>query len=103
MLLSIDGTAVGVSVTRAFHWPPDEPYTTEEATALLDDKLTDVSLSTANAAASNPWTTAILHVIAYDPSYADRIEEAYALSPAETLSDTIVIVTVTDGNDDFIY
>ena len=34
----LDGEQVGVSVTRAFAWPPEDPYTVEQATTLLTDK-----------------------------------------------------------------
>ena len=70
---------------------------------LLDDKLTDVQLSSENAAESNSWEYALLHVVAYDADYADRIEDAWATLPGELKEDTIVVVTVTNGNDDFIY
>ena len=103
MLVEIDREDVGVSVTRAFHWPPEDPYTEEEAFDLLDDKLTDVRLSAENAAASNDWDYAILHVIAYDGDYADRIEDAYATLPGELKDDTVLILTVTDGDDAFVY
>jgi hypothetical protein len=45
----------------------------------------------------------LLHIIAYDHNYADRIEDAYATLPGEIKDDTVIVVTVTDGNDDFIY
>ena len=103
MLIEVDLEPVGVSVTRAFHWPPDSPYTEEEAYELLDDKLNDVLLSAANAADSNRWAYAILHVIAYDSDYADRIEDAYSTLPESLTNETILVLTVTDGNDDFVY
>ena len=103
MLVEIDTEYVGVSVTRAFHWPPEEPYTEEEAFDLLSAKLEDVQLSAANAAPSNAWNSAILHIVAYDSAYADRVEDAYSTLPGTLTSDAIVVVTATDGNDDFIY
>ena len=103
MLLEIDLEDVGVSVTRAFHWPPEEAYTADEAFDLLDDKLSDVLLSAENAADSNLWNYALLHVMAYSSDNADRIEEAYATLPGELKDDIIVMVTVTDGDDDFLY
>ena len=103
MIVEIDGQDVGVSVTRAFHWPPEEPYTEPEAYDLLSDKLSDVLLSAANADPSNAWDYTILHVIAYDGSYADQVEAAYTTLPDGLKDDTAVVVTVTDGNDDFVY
>ena len=100
---SIDATHVGVSVTRAFHWPPDEPYTTEEAFDLLDDKMSDVLLSADNVVAADAWSRSILHIIAYNDDHADRIEEAYGTLPGELKIDTLVFLTVTDGEDEFLY
>jgi len=102
-LVEIDTYRIGVSVTRAFHWPPEDPYTVEEAQELLEDKLGDVLLSFDNADPADAWTRSILHVVAYDPSYADSIETAFAQVDAATQADTIVVVTVTDGEDEFIY
>ena len=42
-------------------------------------------------------------MIAYDGSYADQVEAAYTTLPASLTDDTAVVVTVTDGNDDFVY
>lgn len=103
LLVSIDSRKVGVSVTRAYHYPPSNPYTLVEAEALLTDKLADVLLSAANAEPWDAWERSILHVIAYDAQYADAIETAfYGLDPSIT-AETILMLTVTDGNDAFIY
>lgn len=103
ILAEIDDRTVGVSVTRAFHYPPDEPYTVEEADSLLRDKLADAAEAADNVAAADAWNRTILHVVAYDSPSADRIEEAYAdLGAAETF-DHILVVTVTDGNDEEVY
>ena len=102
-LVEIDTYRIGVSVTRAFHWPPENPYTVEEAQELLEDKLGDVLLSFDNADPADAWVRSILHVVAYDASYADSVETAYAQVDPATQADTIVVVTVTDGEDEFIY
>ncbi len=103
LLLTVDQHAVGVSVTRAFHYPPQNPYTVEEAEDLLIDKLSDLPLSAANVTPADAWERSFLHVVAYDGQYADQIEAAYAtLDPAVTL-DAILVLTVTDGLDDFLY
>jgi len=100
--VDIDGIAVGISVTRAFHYPPEEGYTVAEGEALLEDKLADVLLSEANAAAANPWTHSVLSVIAWDSAAGDAIEAAWA-SVTEVQDDTILLLTVTEGEDDFVY
>ncbi len=103
LLVSIDGRDVGVSVTRAYHYPPEDPFTAAEASELLASKLTDAIASAENATDSDAWERTMLHVIAYDSQYADEVELAWANLEALTRNDIIVLVTVTDGNDEAIY
>jgi hypothetical protein len=103
LLVWIDGYKVGVSVARAYHYPPSNPYTVAEATTLLNKKLSDIPLSAANAAPQDAWVRSMLHVVAFDSSYADSIEAAWAQLDDSVRADTIVVVTVTDGEDAFIY
>jgi len=103
MLIEIDGEKVGVSVTRAFKWGVDAVYTEEDAHGLLSDKLADVLLSSANAAAADAWDHAVLHVVTYDVSYIESLEAAYSSLPGSLTDETIVILTITDGEDEFIY
>lgn len=104
LLTEIDARKIGVSVTRAYHYPPTNPYTEAEAKALLDDKLADLPLSQANATAADAWVRSILHVFAYDAQYADAVQSAWntQVDPA-VKGDAILILTVTDGNDGDIY
>ncbi|QDG52487.1 hypothetical protein FIV42_17605 [Persicimonas caeni] len=103
LLVEIDGLKVGVSVTRAVGWPREDPYTVEQATTLLTDKLQDVQESSANVAAEDAWTKQILHVIAYEPQHADSLETAYGQLDASVVADTVVFVTVSSGDDAFLY
>ncbi len=103
ILVEIDTRKIGVSVTRAFHFPPTTPYTVEEATTLLKKKLSDIPLSAANATPQDAWVRSILSVIAYDKQYADVVEQAYKQLDAPTKANVILIVTVTDGKDDYVY
>ena len=103
MLVEIDGFNVGVSVTRAFKWGEEAVFSEEDAYDLLSRKLEDVLLSGSNAADANPWDHAILHVMTYDPSYVPSLEAAYATLPVALTNETIVVITVTDGDDDFLY
>lgn len=101
--VSIDDTPIGVSVTRAVAFPFDDPYTTDQARALLEKKLGDILESSANVSAEDHWAKQILAILAYGPEHADAVATAYAgLDPA-LAADTIVWVVVTDGADDFIY
>ncbi len=97
------GQPVGVSVTRAYHYPPEDDYTVEEAAALLEDKLSDVLLSADNASDKDEWTRSALHIIAYNDQYAESVIEAWGALDVAVLDETIVFLTVADGDDDFLY
>lgn len=103
LLVSIDSFKIGVSVTRAVGYPRDAPYTVEQARTLLEDKLADVLASTANVAAEDAWVRQILHVLAYAPEHAASLATAYAQIDEGIRDDTLVFVTVTEGDDEFIY
>ncbi|MBW2733162.1 MAG: hypothetical protein JRH20_12285 [Deltaproteobacteria bacterium] len=103
LLLSIDARKVGVSVTRAYHYPAGEPYTAEEARTLLEKKLPDVLLSADNATTADAWQRSILHILAYDAQHADMVQAAYEQLDAVVQDKTIVVVTVTEGQDSHIY
>ncbi len=103
LLVSIDGRKVGVSVTRAFHFPPGTPYTEEDALHLLERKLSDIPLSAANAAPEDAWVRSMLAVIAYDGQHADLVRTVWEGLDADVRAETIVLVTVTDGEDAFVY
>lgn len=103
LLVRLDGEKIGVSVTRAVGFPPDDPYTVDQATALLDEKLSDVLLSSANVEEADAWTKQILHVIAYAPGHAGSLATAWEDVDPATQADTIVWVTVTHGADEFLY
>lgn len=103
ILVELDGMKIGVSVTRAVAFPFDQPYPPERALSLMNDKLGDILLSTANVAPADAWVKQILHVIAYSAQHAEVIEEALMQIDPLVRADTIVIVTVSDGDDAFIY
>lgn len=103
LLVLIDARKVGVSVTRAFKFPPGSTYLFADAYALLSDKCADILLSAENADPADAWERSMLHVLAYDADHADVIETAYAALDATLLESTLLVVTVTDGTDDYIY
>lgn len=103
LLVDLDDLSVGVSVTRAVGFPQDGPYTVQDATTILTKKLGDIPLSTANVSVGDAWVKQILHVIAYGPGHADALEQAYAQLDPSLTGDTILLITVTDGDDLFIY
>jgi hypothetical protein len=103
ILVEIDGMKVGVSVTRAVGFPRDSAYTEATASALLTRKLIDIQESTANVAAGDRWVKQILHVIAYADQHVAAMQAAFgALDPA-VKADTILWVTRSDGDDEFLY
>lgn len=99
----IDGERIGVSVTRAVGFPRDAPYPTERAQALLTDKFADILSSSANVVDNQAWRKQILHVIAYEQRHADALLEAENSVPSEVRADTILWITVSDGEDAFLY
>ncbi len=103
LLVTIDARKIGVSVTRAFHFPPTKLYTEQEATKLLTKKLKDIPLSASNADPKDAWVRSILHIIAYNKQHADTVETAYQKLDNSIKSNIILMVTVTDGKDDYIY
>lgn len=103
ILVEIDGMKVGVSVTRAVGFPRDAAYTEATASALLTRKLTDIEESTANVSAGDRWVKQILHVIAYADQHVAAMQAAYAALDPSVKADTILWVTRSDGDDEFIY
>jgi len=103
LLVEIEDHRVGVSVIRAVSYPPNDPYPVTQAETLLSDKLSDVLLSTANVAPADAWTKQVLFIMAYGDDHAAALAQAYGGLDGATKADTIVLVTVTHGDDDFIY
>ncbi|MCB9598125.1 MAG: hypothetical protein H6719_35760 [Sandaracinaceae bacterium] len=103
MLVDIDGHRVGVSVVRAVGFPRDAPYPLSQAMTLLMRKVGDVTESSASVADEDRWVKQILHVIAYAPMHADAMRMAWAMIDPAVRADTILVITVTDGEDAFIY
>ena len=102
-LVRVDGRQIGVSVTRAMSWPLDAAWPPASADELLTKKLQGIAASTANVTAPDVWERQILSVLAYGPDHATVLADAWAALPADLRGDTIVYVTVTDGDDAFLY
>lgn len=103
ILVQIDGMKVGVSVTRAVGFPRDAAYTEATASALLTRKLEGIQESTANVSAGDRWVKQILHVIAYADQHVGAMQAAYEALEPSVKTDTILWVTRSDGDDEFIY
>jgi len=103
LLVEIDGTKIGVSVTRAVAFPFSDPYSVAQAQTLLEDKLADVLESSGGVDPQDAWQKQILHVIAYGPMHADSLQTAFGQIEPSLTADTIVWVTVSNGDDAFLY
>jgi hypothetical protein len=101
--IELAGHKVGVSVTRAVPYPFDSPYTLDAATMLVEKKLGDIQMSTANVSAADRWDKQILAVLAWDQAAADTFAQAWTMTDAALKADTIVLITTTDGADEWIY
>jgi len=94
---------MGANVTRAQSYPLGMTYSMDTATMLLNKKLGDIKLSSANVSPADKWTKQILALLAWDSQAADTIQQAWMGLSADVKADTIVVVTATDGDDTFIY
>lgn len=103
MLVTIDGTKIGVSVTRVQTYPLGTPYELSAATTLITRKLEDIQESSANVSAADRWEKQVLALLAWDDAAADVMAQAWADVDASVKADTIVVLTTTDGDDAFIY
>ena len=103
LLVMIGQSRLGVSVTRAVGFPRDDPYTVERAQGLLEQKLGGVVSSTANMSEEDFWTKQILHIVAYADEHAVSLETAYGLLSEDIRSNTVVWITVSHGDDEFLY
>lgn len=101
--VEVDGSPVGVSVTRAFTFPPGTPMSADAAEELMRDKLNGAATATANVTADLAWDRHILHVMAYDDQHADAMTAAWQAVHQEAGADTIVWITTTHGRDGFVY
>lgn len=101
MLVTIDGLRIGVSVVRAYAFMAD--YTVADALAKMTEKLVDIEESSANVSPADAWSKQILHVVAEKPENADAVQQALPQIDAAIRGDTIIVITVTNGNDAFIY
>ncbi len=106
-LVEIDSHKIGVSVTRALTFvDATNKCGTPSASAmedLLNDKLGDVPLAEANVDPADAWERSVLAVVACDDAHADLLETAWDGLTAGVKGDIIVMVTVTEGDDAFLF
>ncbi len=103
LLVEIDGTPLGVAVTRAITFPTGGTVSVATATSLIEPKLDDLLVSRANVAVESAFAKGILHVFVENQSSRDNVVTALAGIAPATLADTIVLVTVTEGDDLWLF
>ena len=103
MIVSIENLKVGIDVTRAYHYPPENPYTQTEATSLLTNSLSDIQAESQNLTPEYECVKYILLVFAYNSDYATQISTAWESIDPLIKSNTIVLVVTTNGDDSFMY
>lgn len=101
--VTIGDTPIGVSVVRAFTFPLGSDYTVERAQQVIGGKLDDILESTANVSSENSWAKQILAVLAPDDMPMESVRAAVNSFSEMRLSNTIVYVIITDGDDEAIY
>ena len=102
LLVDVEGHPLLVSVTRGFNYPdPDAGINDEEATELLEKKLT--GLHEASDLLVPDHHRALLHVLAYSDKDAESLDSAWAQLDPAVSSDLLLLVTVTDGDDSALY
>jgi hypothetical protein len=104
ILVEIQGRKIGVSVTRAFGYPPDFTFTTDDASYLLNKKLSDIIESTQLVSTEDRWDKQILFIMTDTATQVTVLQQTLdtLVTPA-IKSDTIVYITQSDGVDNFIY
>ncbi|MAQ19022.1 MAG: hypothetical protein CMN30_30015 [Sandaracinus sp.] len=94
---------IGVSVARAFYFPPTDPYPLSEADRVLRNKLEGILESSANVREADAWTKQILAIVAYGDMHAEQMMTAWEAIEESLRADTIIYVIITDGDDEALY
>nr|WP_321412752.1 putative metal-binding motif-containing protein [uncultured Carboxylicivirga sp.] len=102
-LVQIDNIPLGVSVTRAVKFPYDDPYTVNDAEALLNNKLVSIIESLNNIDSQYGISKGVLVIMAYSQSHSDLLQITFSNMEASILGNTIVLIVTTNGDDSAIY
>jgi len=103
LMVEIDGHKIGVSVTRAVAFPFGQPYTVSAPQTLLTRKLEDIQASTANVSTADRWEKQALAYMSWDDQSTSSLDAAWAMIDPSIKGDTILIITTTHGDDQFLY
>ena len=99
--VSIGGTKIGVSVTRAYK-PSTQTLTDSDVKSLLEKKLEGVIRSSQRVLPADKWQKQVLHVWTATKDATQAIERVLPTIDASIRADTIVLVTQSTGGG-FIY
>ncbi|MGB5437086.1 MAG: hypothetical protein WBM98_14420, partial [Maribacter sp.] len=90
-------------VSRAYQYPPGTPYTNNQATTLLENKLSEIILAEENVSILEEVESSFLVIFAYDSQHSDVLTTVWnGLSP-EIKTDITLVLISTEGLDEFIY
>ncbi|MBN2722462.1 MAG: hypothetical protein JXR95_00155 [Deltaproteobacteria bacterium] len=103
ILVEVDGLKVGVSVTRAMTWPRENEMDPVAAQDLLEGKLDGILQSTENVSSEDAWSKQILSVLTDRQEHISVLQQAWNSIDESIRANTIIVFTVTEGSDDFIY
>lgn len=92
--VTLNGEAIGVSVTRAMKFRGT--FNARDAQALLNKKLYGVCASS-RAVVQETWKKQILHVFAEHEYVAEELKRAFDELDFDTKSNTVVLCTVTSN------
>jgi hypothetical protein len=101
ILVSINGTKIGVSVTRVYK-PSNQTLTDDDAKTILVKKLEGINRSSVRVLPADKWAKQILHVFTANTAASDAVERVLLTIDTALKADTIILLTQTKGGG-FIY
>lgn len=101
LLVSINGTKIGVSVTRVYK-PSNQTLTDDDTKDTLVKKLEAVNRSSVRVLPADKWKKQILHVFTANQAASDAVGRVLPTIDASLKADTIILLTQTKGGG-FIY
>ena len=101
ILVSINNTKIGVSVTRVYK-PSNQTLTDNDVKDLLTKKLEGINVSSKRVLPADKWAKQILHIWTANKAATDAVERVLPTLDAALKADTIVLLTQSKGGG-FIY
>lgn len=98
-----DGQAMAVSVTRAADYRGPRSFTDESAYYLLYKKLHGVIESNKNVIKPMRWKKQVLHIWASSSRIVKILRRAYRRLPSQTKANTIVVTTLVQDAEYFVF